>query len=151
MNSSEGVSPPLLFIAGASGYIGGRLLSRLEQDGARVRCLARHPESLESRVGPNTSIVRGDVLDRSWLESALVEVDVAYYLVHSMASSGDFVERDRLAARNFALAARATGVDRIVYLGRRGRSGRSRGRGRGGRRVAGHRLCRFDAVRRRDQ
>ncbi len=59
----------------------------------------------------------GDVLDRASLEDALRGVDVAYYLVHSMGSSGSFVEADRVAARNFGEAAKAAGVKGIIYVG----------------------------------
>jgi len=44
-------------------------------------------------------------------------VDVAYYLVHSMGAHGDYLEKDRIAVRNFGDAARRAGVRRIVYLG----------------------------------
>jgi uncharacterized protein YbjT (DUF2867 family) len=61
--------------------------------------------------------VRGDVFDPESLRAAMDGVAVAYYLVHSMASPGDFEDADRRAARNFAAAARAAGVERIIYLG----------------------------------
>ena len=106
-----------ILLTGATGYIGGRLLRRLEELDCSVRCLARRPEFLQSQVGPQTELVRGDVLDAASLSSALHGVDVAYYLVHSMGSTGNFVEQDRQAARNFANAARVAGVRRIVFLG----------------------------------
>jgi uncharacterized protein YbjT (DUF2867 family) len=61
--------------------------------------------------------VRGDVLDRNSLQTALKGIDTAYYLVHSMGSTGSFEHQDRIAARNFADAARDAGVKRIIYLG----------------------------------
>jgi uncharacterized protein YbjT (DUF2867 family) len=109
--------PQLILLTGATGYVGGRLLRRLEEQGCRVRCLARRPEFLQSRVGPQTELVRGDVLDAASLKPAMRGVVVAYYLVHSMGSTGNFEEQDRQAARNFAAAAREAGVRRIVYLG----------------------------------
>ena len=108
-------SPTLL--TGATGYIGGRLLRALERDAQRVRCLARRPEFLRSRVGPTTEVVEGDVLDAPSLAPALKDVQTAYYLVHSMASPGGFEADDRRAAQNFGDAARAAGVQRIIYLG----------------------------------
>ena len=107
----------LVLLTGASGYIGGRLLKALEAAHWPVRCLARRPEFLKSRVSSSTSVVQGDCLDRTSLASALAEVSTAYYLVHSMGSPGQFEEEDRQAARNFADAARAQGVQRIIYLG----------------------------------
>jgi uncharacterized protein YbjT (DUF2867 family) len=57
------------------------------------------------------------VLDRGSLDAALRGVRVAYYMVHSMGSTGSFEENDRRAARNFGEAAREAGLDRIIYLG----------------------------------
>ena len=107
----------LILLTGASGYIGGRLLPSLEQQGYRVRCVARHPEVLKPKVGPSTDVVAGDVLDQPSLDSALRGVDVAYYMVHSMSSTGSFEETDRQAARNFSEAAKAAGVKGIIYVG----------------------------------
>jgi uncharacterized protein YbjT (DUF2867 family) len=72
---------------------------------------------LASQVGEGTEVVTGDVLDADSLEPALAGVDSAYYLIHSMGSLRDFEEQDRIAARNFASAARRAGVRRIIYLG----------------------------------
>lgn len=107
----------LLCLTGATGYIGGRLLSLLEQRGLRVRCLTRRPESLANRVCGATEVVKADVLDRESLVPALEDVDTAYYLVHSMGTHGDFEENDRKGAESFAAAAKQSGVRRIIYLG----------------------------------
>ncbi len=107
----------LILLTGASGYIGGRLLPSLQQQGYRLRCVARHPEVLKPKVGPSTDVVSGDVLDRASLDSALRGVDVAYYMVHSMSSTGSFEETDRQAARNFSEAAKAAGVKGLIYVG----------------------------------
>src|SRR3990172_2509176 len=114
----------LILLTGASGYVGGRLLTALESAGHRVRCLARHPQFLQPRVASSTQVVKGDVLDRASLAVALEGVDTAYYLVHSMGSGNAFEEEERRAAGNFAQAARAAGVRRIVYLGSLGGGGR---------------------------
>jgi len=108
---------PLILLTGATGYIGGRLLRALEASGRPVRCLARRPEFLQARVRPGTETVAGDCLDRSTLAPAMAGVHLAYYLVHSMGSTGKFEEQDRIAAQNFAEAARQAGVTRIIYLG----------------------------------
>jgi uncharacterized protein YbjT (DUF2867 family) len=107
----------LILLTGASGYIGGRLLPSLEKQGYRLRCLARHPEILKQKVSPSTEVVAGDVLNRPSLDSALRGVDVAYYMVHSMRSSGSFEETDRQGAQNFGDAAKAAGVKGLVYVG----------------------------------
>jgi uncharacterized protein YbjT (DUF2867 family) len=88
----------------------------LEARGEHVRCLARKPEFLTSRVGPSTEVVRGDVLDAESLDSALTGVHTAYYLVHSMGVA-EFEKVDRLGAVNFAAAAAKAGVRRVIYLG----------------------------------
>ena len=95
-----------ILLTGATGYIGGRLLSRLEEAGCRVRCLTRRPSALPRRVAPGTQVVMGDLLERDSLVTALSGVRTAYYLVHSMAAGADFEELDRRAAINFAHAAR---------------------------------------------
>jgi uncharacterized protein YbjT (DUF2867 family) len=107
----------LVLLTGASGYIGGRLLPSLENQGYRLRCLARHPDILKQKVGPLAEIIEGDVLDRQSLDNALRGVDVAYYLVHSMSSTGSYEETDRQGARNFSEAAKAAGVKGVIYVG----------------------------------
>ncbi|HTK52016.1 MAG TPA: NAD(P)H-binding protein, partial [Gemmatimonadaceae bacterium] len=107
----------LVLVTGASGYVGGRLVRALDERGARVRCLARRPQDVAARMSPGIEVVGGDVLDAPSLERALENVDTAFYLVHGMGSRSDFRDQDRRGATNFALAARAAGVRRIVYLG----------------------------------
>lgn len=111
-----------ILLTGASGYVGGRLLRRLEARGLPVRCLVRQPERFAGRVAPTTEIVRGDALDPESLSVALRGVGAAYYLIHSMGSSGVFEDLDRHAATHFAEAARAERIERIIYLGGLGRS-----------------------------
>jgi len=113
----------LILLTGATGYVGGRLLAALRAAGHPVRCLVRRPEFLAPRIGAGTVLVKGDCLDAASLPAACAQVHTAYYLVHSMGSTGDFAEQDRLAAANFGAAARDAGVQRIVYLGGLGATG----------------------------
>jgi uncharacterized protein YbjT (DUF2867 family) len=107
-----------VLLTGATGYVGGRLLHRLEADSElRVRCLTRRPEALADRAGAETELVRGDALDPRSLARAMQAVHTAYYLIHSMGTRGDFEALDRAAAENFAAAAKQAGVARIIYLG----------------------------------
>jgi len=106
-----------ILITGPTGYIGGRLRQRLEQAGLPLRCMARKPAALEGRVAAATEVVAGDVQDPASLTAALAGVRTAYYLIHSMGAGAEFEEHDRRGARNFAEAARAAGVERIIYLG----------------------------------
>ena len=114
-----------VLITGATGYVGGRLLHRLEaSDRWRVRCLTRRPEGLTARAGADTEVIAGDVMDRAALRHAMDGVDAAYYLIHSMDASTEFGALDRLSARSFADAAGSAGLDRIIYLGGLGRGDR---------------------------
>jgi uncharacterized protein YbjT (DUF2867 family) len=117
------MSKRTILLTGATGYVGGRLLHALEESGYPVRALARRPAFLAGRIGANTTLVRGDCLDRGSLGAALDGIDTAFYLVHSMGSRASFAERDHRAALNFGAAARAAGVRRIIYLGGLGDSG----------------------------
>ena len=107
----------LVLLTGATGYVGGRLLRRLSEGGVRLRCMARRPEVLGDRIGAMVDAVPGDVLDPASLALAMAGVDTAYYLIHSMAADCDFEKQDRVAALNFAKAARVADVRRIIYLG----------------------------------
>ena len=115
--NEPGVVQSTVLLTGATGYVGGRLMKRLEDLPVRLRCLARTPGKLRDRVAAATEVVAGDVTDRKSLEQALAGVETAYYLVHSLTGSRDFEREDRDAALNFAAAATAAGVRRIVYLG----------------------------------
>jgi uncharacterized protein YbjT (DUF2867 family) len=113
----QDISGRRILLTGASGYVGGRLLRRLEASNRPLRCLTRRPDILSERVGRHTEVFEGDVLDPSSLDPAFEGVHTACYLVHSMGGAEDFEELDRRAAANFAAAARAAGVAQIVYLG----------------------------------
>jgi len=106
-------------VTGATGYVGGRLVQRLLDEGRPVRALARNPAQLIARAGVHA--VRGDLLSGDGVRAALDGCSVAYYLVHSMEAAPDgtrdFAGRDRRAAERFAADASAAGVERVVYLG----------------------------------
>ncbi|MFB9925489.1 NAD(P)H-binding protein [Amycolatopsis halotolerans] len=107
-------------VAGASGFVGSRLCPALEEAGHDVLAMTRRPENYRGAGEP----VHGDVADIGSLRNALKNVEVAYYLVHSLDST-DFQQRDANAARAFARAAAEAGVRRIVYLGGLGDDGDS--------------------------
>ena len=114
MNNSQ---QPIILVSGATGYVGGRLVPILLERNYKVRCMVRDTSIIEGRGWSNIEIVGGDVLQYETLLSAMKDVSVAYYLVHSMAGGKGFQERDMISARNFGKAARESGVKRIIYLG----------------------------------
>ena len=112
-------------VTGATGFIGGRLAAGLAEDGWEVRCLVRDRSRAAGVVPAGCELHEGDALDAASMEGAGEGADVAYYLIHSMGrgGDGDFGERERVAARNFARMAKREGVGRIVYLGGLGEPG----------------------------
>jgi uncharacterized protein YbjT (DUF2867 family) len=113
-------SEPIL-VTGATGYVGGRLIPALLEDGYRVRAMGRSLDKLGYRPWaghPQVELVQGDVLDQRSLEKASSGCWAAYYLVHSMiAQKEKFAEADRRAARNMVEAAASAGLERMIYLG----------------------------------
>lgn len=104
-------------VTGATGYIGSRLVPRLLDEGWTVRVLTRDKEKVGKRSWlDDVEIAEGDAGFRSVLAEALKDVDVAYYLLHSMDGASGFADRDRDMARTFGIAAFEAGVGRIVYL-----------------------------------
>ncbi|MDX1644349.1 MAG: DUF2867 domain-containing protein, partial [Thermoanaerobaculia bacterium] len=124
--NTAGSPGDLVFVTGATGYIGGRLVPLLLERGYRVRCLAREPRKLLSRTWarrPQVEIVSGDVAGPEMAE-LLTGARFAYYLVHSMMAVGsEYADRDRQLASRFAAAAAEAGVERILYLGGLGETG----------------------------
>jgi uncharacterized protein YbjT (DUF2867 family) len=114
-----------ILVTGITGFVGSRLVPRLERDGHSVRGFSRHPVAARSAV----PVVAGDAVSGEGLADALWDIDVAYFLIHSMEPVADVASRDgdasdlafgvreRAAADNFAREARAAGVQRVIYLG----------------------------------
>jgi uncharacterized protein YbjT (DUF2867 family) len=107
-------------VAGATGFIGQALCERLLSDGVAVRALVRSPTRTRGLPADDLELHEGDVLDPNTLVGASENVDVAYYLVHSMgrgADDGDFEQRELRAAQAFARMCAREGVERVIYLG----------------------------------
>lgn len=107
-----------ILVTGATGYIGGRLVPRLLENGYQVKVLVRDPSRLQGRLWlEQVQVYQGNVLTPETLSPALKNVDAAFYLIHSMMGGEDFHQRDLTAARNFAQTAKNKGVKRLIYLG----------------------------------
>ncbi|MBI4912905.1 MAG: SDR family oxidoreductase [Acidobacteria bacterium] len=106
-----------VLVTGATGYIGGRLVGRLLAKGHSVRVVVRDPSRVAGRAWPGVEILAGDLSDPGILAGVMEGIEVAYYLVHSMAEGHAFRERDRSMAEEFGAAAARAGVRRIIYLG----------------------------------
>ena len=109
-----------ILVTGITGAIGSRLAPRLLDAGHEVSALTRRRDDRALAQAPaGLHLHTGDALSGIGLPEALDGVEVAYYLIHSMepASEEHFGVRERRAADNFANAALAAGVTRIVYLG----------------------------------
>ncbi len=120
-----------ILLTGASGFVGAALLPRLLEQGHRVRALARDRERVRRALAytsaadlEDVELVYGDTVRGEGVSAAMRDVEVAYYLIHSMEPSlgpGPAVDafplRERASADTFARAAQAAGVRRIVYLG----------------------------------
>ena len=125
MYNSKNIKQNLrILVTGATGFIGSRIVKRLLADGHyKVRCLTRNPENiykLFNLSGDIVEVVKADASNYLELVEALKEVDIAFYLIHSMEGSTkkwqEFSTRDRIAAENFAKAASQTNTKRIIYL-----------------------------------
>jgi uncharacterized protein YbjT (DUF2867 family) len=105
-----------ILVTGASGYVGSALIPRLRSDGHHVRGYGRSAMRVTAAVD---EMVEGDAVLGTGLDRALDGVEVAYFLIHSMegVGAGAFAEQERRSAEQFAAAASAAGVRRIVYLG----------------------------------
>ncbi|MBC8318304.1 MAG: SDR family oxidoreductase [Desulfobulbaceae bacterium] len=107
-----------ILITGATGYIGRRLKDRLlQRSDLRLRLLVRNKNKVRHATLKKVEIVEGDTFNKEALRDALIGIDTAYYLIHSMGSGGDFENLDRKSAEKFREACLASGVKRVIYLG----------------------------------
>ncbi len=121
----------VILITGASGFIGNRLLNELIENKEHndvnyfIRGLSRHKDQFDieklSDSQVSVEIIEGDLSKYEDCIKALLGVDIAYYLVHSMEGSSKnwkkFSEREKITAENFKNAANQCNVKRIIYLG----------------------------------
>ena len=123
--TSSNVSEPLkkehefnnILIAGATGYIGKNLIDRLQKKRCAIRCLVRNANSLKGNLPNPPQLIRGDLLDLESIKNAFKGIDTAFYLAHSLDVKNDFEKIEKMAAANFATAAKSGNIKRIIYLG----------------------------------
>ena len=106
-----------ILVTGSTGFIGKKLLEKLDETGFKVKAMSRskYPDT------ENTTYVQADAFDVDSLAAATEGVETAFYLLHSMEGSkkewAEFANREKQQAQNFLKAATESGVKRIIYLG----------------------------------
>jgi uncharacterized protein YbjT (DUF2867 family) len=111
--------PRRALVTGSTGFVGRRLAAALADEGWEVRCLVRDRSRARGLTEAGFELHEADVLDPEALRGAGRDIEIAYYLIHSMGrgAGGEFEDRERRGARNFAEMAKREGVARSVYLG----------------------------------
>lgn len=107
-----------ILVTGASGYVGGRLVTALLADQMQVRVFVRDARKIKGQLWANeVEVAEGNANNYQSTLAALIGVHTAFYLLHSINLGPNFDEIESAMARNFAKAAEAAGVKQIVYLG----------------------------------
>ena len=106
-----------VLLTGSNGYIGRRLKKTLlENENINLRLLVRNKKTLNLSNLKDVEVVEGDTFNLDKLKVALKDIDVAYYLIHSL-NSDDYEDLDKISAENFINTAQDLGVKRVIYLG----------------------------------
>ncbi|WP_147678336.1 SDR family oxidoreductase [Algibacter pacificus] len=107
-----------ILLTGSTGYIGKRLIPVLVEAGHDVVCCVRDPKRFNppKSLSKNITVLQLDLLDQASLENIPKDIDGAYYLVHSMSSSGDYKSMEETSAQNFRNALKNTNVKHVIYL-----------------------------------
>lgn len=107
-----------ILLTGSTGYIGKRLLPLLVNDGHEVICCVRDKSrfNTQSSLLDKLTIIEIDLLNKESLKKIPKDIDISFYLVHSMSSSRDYGSLEKECAVNFRNALKGTNVKQVIYL-----------------------------------
>lgn len=108
-----------ILLTGTTGYIGKRLLPILLNDGHEVICCVRDKNRFDPSQynSPRLRVIELDFLEQESMKNIPEDIEVAYYLIHSMSSSvQDFDVMEETSARNFRDRMQQTSVKQVIYL-----------------------------------
>ncbi len=110
------MSQQRILVLGASGYVGQHLIPQLIAAGHQITAAARRVEWMQAQDWKNTRCCYADLYDKSTLEPLFQDIDVVYYLVHSMTDEENLLERERLAAQNVQDILNNSSVREVIFL-----------------------------------
>jgi uncharacterized protein YbjT (DUF2867 family) len=108
-----------ILVTGATGYIGKRLIPLLLNDGHTIVCPVRDFERAEDyfKKQEHVILVEADFLEADSLKNIPDDIDIAYYLIHSMSNSAkEFHILEEKCAFNFKRFAEKTSLKQVIYL-----------------------------------
>lgn len=107
-----------ILLAGATGYIGKRLLPVLIEQGHKVVCCVRDVKRFnpDKALHKHLEIIEVDFLDKNSLQKIPSDIDGAYYLLHSMSASSNYEELEIKCASNFREEVEKTNIKHVIYL-----------------------------------
>jgi uncharacterized protein YbjT (DUF2867 family) len=107
-----------ILLTGVTGYIAQRLLPLLLENGHEVICCVRDKNRFYNKYSSgNVTIIEADFLDKKSLQAIPRDIDIAYYLIHSMStSSGNFEQMEEVCATNFRQRLQETNARQVIYL-----------------------------------
>ena len=105
-----------ILLTGATGFVGKNLIVYLKKKGYKIRVFIRNKNKFHLK-NKKIEIFVGDLENKSDLDNALKNIDIAFYLAHSMSQTKNFERLEKLCAKNFADACSKNKIKRIIYLG----------------------------------
>lgn len=108
-----------ILLTGATGYIGKRMINVITEQGYKVVCCSRDISRFSKPTGIDhdlIEIIEVDFLEEETLKNIPKDISGAYYLMHSMSTSGDYEESEKICAQNFVSAIEKTECEHIIYL-----------------------------------